>query len=66
MYAICDVTPTLKAILDFRSFSKMADGMGYYWHNSALNSYIEVLPFDKILQDSRKRNRILFDKLGLD
>jgi hypothetical protein len=27
---------------------------------------IEVLPFNKILIDSKKRNKILFDKLGIE
>ncbi len=65
LYAICDITPSLKTILNLRSFTKMADGLGYYWYNAAYNAYIEVLPFDKILHDSQKRNRVLFDKLGL-
>lgn len=66
LYAICDVTATLETILNRRGFTKMADGLGYYWHNSPLNAYIEVLPFNKILSDSKKRNKILFDKLGIE
>lgn len=66
LYAICDVTATLETILYRRGFTKMADGLGYYWHNSPLNAYIEVLPFNKILIDSKKRNKILFDKLGIE
>ena len=66
LYAICDVTATLETILYRRGFTKMADGLGYYWHNSPLNAYIKVLPFNKILIDSKKRNKILFDKLGIE
>lgn len=28
-------------------------------------SYVEVLTFEKILSDAKKRNRILFEKLGI-
>lgn len=37
-YAICDVTATLEIVLNRRGFTKMADGLGYYWHNSPLNA----------------------------
>ncbi len=29
------------------------------------NAYIEVISYDKLLTDAKKRNNILFDKLGL-
>ena len=30
-----------------------------------INAYIEILSYDKIISDAKKRNRILFDKLGI-
>lgn len=30
-----------------------------------LDAYIEVLSYDKIRNDSEKRNKVLFDKLGI-
>ena len=30
-----------------------------------VNMYIQVLSFDKMLQDAKKRNAILFEKLNL-
>lgn len=27
--------------------------------------YVEILSFDKILKDSKERNRVLFEKLNL-
>lgn len=30
-----------------------------------MNAYIEILSYDKIINDAKKRNRILFDKLGI-
>ena len=66
VYIICDITDSLEDILKKREFSKTPDGQGYFLFKSKYyNAYIEVLPFEKILSDSRKRNRILFDKLGI-
>lgn len=66
LYAICDITRTLAEILEGRDFRHTADGMGYYSYNQNLNSYIEVLPFNKVYIDAMKRNKILFRKLGFE
>ena len=29
------------------------------------NGYVEIISYDKLLRDARRRNRALFDKLGL-
>lgn len=66
VYIVCDVTPTLIEILESREFDKTPDGMGYFrFYAKYYNAYIEVLPFEKVLSDAKKRNRILFEKLGL-
>lgn len=39
--------------------------MGYYKYHDKKHAYIEILLYDKIIEDSEKRNRILFDKLGI-
>ena len=65
LYAVCDITSTLERILTDRDFTATPDRLGYYRYNTNLNAYIEVLSFDKILNDAKKRNKILFDKLGL-
>ena len=39
--------------------------MGFYRYNDIYKAYVEILPFDKIIKDSKKRNKILFDKLGI-
>jgi hypothetical protein len=41
------------------------DNLGYYDFNEALNAYYEILSYEKILGDAKKRNRILFEKLNL-
>lgn len=66
VYIVCDITPSLVKILKNREYSTTPDGLGYFrFKNQYYNAYIEVLPFEKVLLDAKKRNRILFDKLGI-
>lgn len=49
-----------------RDFMKTPDGLGYYnFRNKRYNGFVVVLSYDKVKTDARKRNQILFDKLGL-
>lgn len=67
IYIVCDVTPTLEKILKNREYEKTPDGKGWFKVKSKYYSaYFEVLPFDKVLDDARKRNRILFEKLNIE
>ena len=65
LYALCDITPSLDRVLNSMSFTKTPDNLGAFSYNTNLNAYIEVLSFDKVRNDSEKRNRVLFDKLGV-
>lgn len=65
LYAVCDITDSLDRILMLQAFSPTPDKMGYYRYNERLNAYIEILSYDKILNDAKKRNQVLFDKLGI-
>lgn len=65
LYAVCDITSTLDRVLDSMSFTRTPDNLGAYLYNSQFHAYIEVLSYDKIRNDSEKRNRVLFDKLGI-
>ena len=65
LYALCDITPSLSRVLDRMSFTRTPDNLGAYFYNNELHAYIEVLSYDKIRNDSEKRNKVLFDKLGV-
>jgi len=65
LYAVCDVTKTLKRFIDNGDFITTPDQMGHYKYHRNLNAYIEILSYSKIVHDTKKRNRVLFDKLGL-
>lgn len=64
-YAICDRTPTLSAVARVSSWDSTPDGRGYYGYNKTLRLYWELMEYEKMLDNARKRNRVLFDKLGL-
>ena len=64
-YLLCDFTPKLKEMVEAAGMTKTSDGMGYFHYNPNVNMYIQVLSFDKMLQDAKKRNAILFEKLNL-
>ena len=64
-YVIADMTTKLKDILEDKDFEKTIDADGYFYFHKQHRAYIEVISFRKLLEDSKKRNRALFEKLGL-
>lgn len=66
IYVVCDLTPSLTKILERRDFRRTPDGLGYYaYRNTRYNGFVIFLSYEKVKADARKRNQILFDKLGL-
>ena len=64
-YLICDITPNLKADVLSSDAQAMPDGLGFYGFNRNFGVYYEVLEYGKVLEDAKKRNRILFERLKL-
>lgn len=65
LYAVCDITSKLKKIAEDFDFIETPDKRGMYKYHDKKRAYIEILSYDKIIDDAAKRNRILFDKLGI-
>lgn len=65
LYVVCDITSSLEKILKRNNYKKTSDLLGYSYYNEEYNAYIEILSYDKILNDSQKRNHIFFEKLGI-
>lgn len=63
-YLIADLTPTLHRQVRMR-YHKMADNEGYFATLPQGNGYIEIVSYDKLVVDAKRRNRVLFEKLGL-
>lgn len=65
LYALCDINEKLISILNhYGIFHPTPDRMGYFGYHQGYNAHIEILSYDKMLSDSKKRNKVLFDKLG--
>lgn len=64
-YVICDITETVKDRCQLAALTVTSDHMGYFGYNPNYKSYIEVISFDKLVDNAKKRNRAFFDKLGL-
>lgn len=65
LYAVCDITPKLQKIAEDFDFVETPDKRGMYKYHDKKRAYIEILSFDKIIDDAGKRNKILFEKLGI-
>lgn len=64
-YIICSLTPRMKQIAGDRDFTPMPDNEGYFFYHKNSGCYIEILSYDKMLNDAKKRNRAFFDKLQI-
>lgn len=65
-YVVCEITPKVEDWLEReKSFTPMPDGKGWFSYLSGPRIYIEVLSWDKVLNDAILRNRIFFHKLGI-
>ena len=64
-YVICDLTTSVRELLDSRNFKPLFDNQGYMFYHDNHNAMIEVISFDKLLNDAKKRNKVLFKKLNL-
>lgn len=63
-YLIADLKPSLHKQV-YGRYHRTADNEGYFFNLAAGNGFIEIISYDKLVKDAERRNRILFDKLGL-
>jgi hypothetical protein len=66
-YIICDITERIKRHARVASLTPIPNGtcMGYFGYIPPYNAYIEIISYNKLLEDAKKRNQVLFDKLNL-
>jgi len=64
-YVICDLTLALRTIAEDAGMIPSPDSQGYFFFNRNLNTYLEVMSFNKLVDDAKKRNAAFFDKLNL-
>lgn len=64
-YILCSLTPRIKSIADNHDFVKTPDNEGYFRYHQSAGCYIEIVSYDKVLNDAKKRNRAFFDRLQI-
>lgn len=62
-FAICDDSEEIRRCCRDSGLNETPDRQGYYGYWSARNAYVEMITYNKLLSDARKRNQVLFDKL---
>ncbi len=63
-YLIADLTPNLVKWLEMK-YHRSSDNEGFYCPMGRGNGYVEVISYNKMINDATRRNRILFEKLGV-
>lgn len=64
-YIICDITRTLRDLLDKRNYTPFPDEDGYYYYHDRLKIYIEVKSLNKLLREANQRHKAFFNELQL-
>lgn len=64
-YIICDLSKTIREFCADADYTQLPDNEGYMKFHRKYNAYIEILSFNKISIDARKRNNVLFKELHL-
>ena len=62
-YVIADITDSLIEDAEYASLIRTPDREGFFGFNASKGAYIEVISYDKLVRDAKKRNQVLFDKL---
>lgn len=62
-YILCDIDASTKKYARMDDLKTTPDNMGYYKYIDSYKAYLEIIPYNKLIQDSQKRNKILFEKL---
>lgn len=64
-YIVCDLTKSIRDYCADNSHTPTSDNNGFIWYHRQYNIYFEILAFEKVLQDAKKRNKSLFRMLNL-
>lgn len=64
-YLVCDINEKIIRFAENAQLEKTDDGQGYFGYNKSLKCVIDVMPFNQVLSNAKKRNKVLFNKLGI-
>lgn len=64
-YLVCDINDKITKYAENAQLEKTFDGLGFYGYNKSLRCTIDIMPFTQVLSNAKKRNKVLFHKLGI-
>lgn len=64
-YILCDLTEEIREQAANADLRSTPDELGYFGYNNTYGCYIEIISYDKAVQDARKRSQVFFDKAVL-
>lgn len=62
-WIICDHAPSIGKHAIRAGLLRTPDELGYFGWNPVLKTYVEVITYDKLLSDARRKNRAFFERL---
>jgi hypothetical protein len=65
VYIVCDLTEKMVKYCRRNDYRSTHDNLGFFSYHEEYKAYIEVASYQKILKDSKQRNRIFMKKLGV-
>ena len=66
-YVIADITPKLEQMLIEQQINRpLPGGRGFFGFHPDYNAYVEVIHYNKLIEDARLRNEVFFRKLGIN
>ena len=64
-YLVASRTESLKREAKHQDFMRTPDDQGYFKFHKEMNAYIEIVSYQKVLDDAKKRNRAFFERLNI-
>lgn len=65
IYIICDLSPKIRHYAKTFDMLLSPDGAGFFHYHKSFKAYIEIISFNKLFDTAKRRNKVLFEKLGL-
>ena len=66
VHVICHIVDNLLDEIQGYNYCQSTDGEGIWLYMDKLNALVEIVTFEKLISDARKRNEVFFQKLGID
>ncbi len=65
-FIVCDITEDIKEFCKRHQLTPSPDNQGYFGYHAGYRMYIQLISFDKLINDAELRNKIFFKKLKIN